>query len=148
MSNEPELRPAARPQMPGRFVPLLHAPSDVGDPIVFVIGAATVVVHHEGDHDLDDAIFLGTLDERPCWGIAVDDEPGAGGVPLMGLWGQVDDITFTVAGRAVQLVEWERTHRFCGRCGAPTEPARGERARRCPDCGLLAFPRLAPAIIT
>jgi NAD+ diphosphatase len=24
----------------------------------------------------------------------------------------------------------------------------GERARRCPACGLLAFPRLAPAIIT
>ena len=65
----------------------------------------------------------------------------------MGLWGQVDDTTWTVAGRAVQLVEWERTHRFCGRCGTPTEPAPGERARRCPACGLLAFPRLAPAII-
>ena len=24
----------------------------------------------------------------------------------------------------------------------------GERARRCPSCGLLAFPRLAPAVIT
>src|SRR3546814_12733760 len=24
----------------------------------------------------------------------------------------------------------------------------GERARRCPACGLLAFPRLAPAVIT
>ena len=65
----------------------------------------------------------------------------------MGLWGQVDDTTWTVAGRAVQLVEWERTHRFCGRCATPTEPAAGERARRCPACGLLAFPRLAPAII-
>lgn len=48
----------------------------------------------------------------------------------------------------MQLVEWERTHRFCGRCATPTEPAMGERARRCPTCGLLAFPRLAPAIIT
>src|SRR5438067_10445365 len=66
----------------------------------------------------------------------------------MGLYGQVEEIMFTVAGRAVQLVEWERTHRFCGRCGTPTEAATGERARRCPDCGLLAFPRLAPAIIT
>jgi len=27
-------------------------------------------------------------------------------------------------------------------------PAPGERARRCPACGLLAFPRLAPAVIT
>jgi len=65
----------------------------------------------------------------------------------MGLWGRVDETVWTVAGRAVQLVEWERTHRFCGRCATPTEPATGERARRCPACGLLAFPRLAPAII-
>ncbi|MBW8827347.1 MAG: NAD(+) diphosphatase [Acidobacteria bacterium] len=53
-----------------------------------------------------------------------------------------------MAGRAVQLVEWTRTHRFCGRCGTPTDEAPGERARRCPSCGLQAFPRLAPAIIT
>lgn len=132
----------------GRFVPLLHAPDHAGEPLVFVVGAATVLVQEETQHDLAGAIFLGTLDQRPCWAVAVDDEPGAGAVPLMGLWGQVDEITFTVAGRAVQLVEWERTHRFCGRCAAPTEPARGERARRCPECGLLAFPRLAPAIIT
>ena len=37
---------------------------------------------------------------------------------------------------------------FCGRCGTPTEPAPGERAMRCPSCGLSAFPRLAPAMIT
>jgi NAD+ diphosphatase len=66
----------------------------------------------------------------------------------MGLYGRVDDLRWTLAGRAVQLVEWDRTSRYCGRCAAPTEPAPGERARRCPACGLLAFPRLAPAVIT
>jgi NAD+ diphosphatase len=131
-----------------RFVPLMQAPAEGGDAVVFVVGSSTVLVRDYGDDDLDAAIFLGTLDDRPCWAIAVDGEAGMGAVPLMGLWGQVDDITFTVAGRAVQLVEWDRTHRFCGRCSTPTEPAMGERARRCPACGLLAFPRLAPAIIT
>jgi NAD+ diphosphatase len=48
----------------------------------------------------------------------------------------------------VQLVEWARTHRFCGRCGEPTQLADGERAMRCPACRLLAFPRLSPAMIT
>ena len=133
---------------PGRFVPHLQAPDERGEPLVFVVGTGTILVAEQSDHELDGAIFLGTLDDRPCWALAVDDEPGTGAVPLMGLWGQVDDITFTVAGRAVQLVEWERTHRFCGRCATPTEEAMGERARRCPACGLLAFPRLAPAIIT
>ena len=129
-----------------RFIPLLAAPGAAGDALVFVIGAGTVLVRDHEDDDLETAIFLGTLDDRPCW--ALDLEPHTGGVPLMGLWGQVDDVTFTVAGRAVQLIEWARTHRFCGRCGAPTEAADGERAFRCPQCGLLAFPRLAPAIIT
>jgi NAD+ diphosphatase len=126
----------------------MESPPEAGDPIVFVIGTGTVLLAEQSDHDLTSAIFLGTLDDRPCWAIGIDGEPEGAAVPLMGLWGQVDDVTFTVAGRAVQLVEWERTHRFCGRCGTPTEPARGERALRCPACGLLAFPRLAPAIIT
>ena len=134
-----------------RFVPLLEAPAAAGPPIVFVVGTGSVLVHHDdehADHDLADAIFLGVLDDRPCWALGVEGEPGAGAVPLMGLYGQVEELMFTVAGRAVQLVEWDRTHRFCGRCGSATEQALGERARRCPHCALLAFPRLAPAIIT
>jgi NAD+ diphosphatase len=47
----------------------------------------------------------------------------------------------------VQIVEWDRTHRFCSRCGEPTERMVNERARRCARCGLLAFPRLSPAVI-
>src|SRR5438552_2774874 len=128
------------------FIPLLEpVPSDSdGAHLVFVVGSGSVAIVDEHDA-MDAAMFVGVLDGRPCW--AIDAEP-ADGTPLMGLWGQVDDLVWTVAGRAVQLIEWERTHRFCGRCGTPTEPARGERAKRCPDCGLLAFPRLAPAIIT
>lgn len=54
---------------------------------------------------------------------------------------------FRLAGAAKQLVEWEGTHRFCGRCATPTERATGERAMKCPKCGLLAYPRLSPAVI-
>jgi NAD+ diphosphatase len=66
---------------------------------------------------------------------------------LRALWGTLDEATWTLAGRAAQLVDWDRTHRWCGQCATATEPARGERARRCPRCGLVAFPRLAPAVI-
>src|SRR2546429_271609 len=52
-----------------------------------------------------------------------------------------------LAARGVQLVEWQPPPRFGGRCGIATEEAPGERARRCPRCGLLAYPRLAPAVI-
>lgn len=111
----------------------------------FAVGDGAVLVRDAGPGD-EGALFVGTLDGVACW--AADAGPGAEGlVPLRALHGRVDDVEWTLAGRAVQLVEWARTSRFCGRCGAPTEPVAGERARRCPACGLLAFPRLAPAVI-
>lgn len=67
---------------------------------------------------------------------------------LRELWGAVDEPTWSAAGRAFQLVVWARTHRFCGRCGAPTELLEDAHARRCPRCELSAFPRVSPAVIT
>ena len=52
-----------------------------------------------------------------------------------------------LAVRALHVLEWSRTHRFCGRCGAANEEAEGELARRCPRCGLTSFPRISPAVI-
>jgi NAD+ diphosphatase len=66
---------------------------------------------------------------------------------LRGLFGRLPEVLHGVAGRAVQVVEWDRSHRFCGACATPTQPVVGERARACPRCGLVNFPRLAPAII-
>jgi NAD+ diphosphatase len=99
-----------------------------------------------------DSLFLGVLDGRPCWAadagteMAVPD--GFTFMDLRALHPALGERRWTIAGRAVQLVDWMRCHQFCGRCGTPTEPAGAERARRCPACGLLAFPRLAPAVIT
>jgi NAD+ diphosphatase len=66
---------------------------------------------------------------------------------LRPLYGQLDDALFALAGRALQLIDWDRTHQFCGRCASPTRAATRERARRCPQCGLSAYPRLAPAVM-
>jgi NAD+ diphosphatase len=60
---------------------------------------------------------------------------------------QLGDLIFGLAGRAVEIVNWDRTHQFCGQCGTATETLEHERAKRCPNCGLLAYPRLSPAII-
>jgi NAD+ diphosphatase len=96
--------------------------------------------------------FLGELDGAHVYAVELDDaaEPPAGLTfrGLRSLHGVVDDQLFDLAGRAAQILEWERTHRFCGRCGTPTESAGAERAKRCPACGLLSFPRLSPAVIT
>ncbi|OZI26856.1 NADH pyrophosphatase [Bordetella genomosp. 9] len=52
-----------------------------------------------------------------------------------------------VAGRAFQIAEWARTHRFCGHCGTPTVRVAHEFCMRCPNCGLSAYPRISPAMM-
>jgi len=68
-------------------------------------------------------------------------------VGLRQLFGAVEEDFYLVAGRAFQLVEFERSHRFCGKCGAPTRDKPNERAKICTNCGLTVFPRMSPAII-
>ena len=52
-----------------------------------------------------------------------------------------------LAARAFQIVEWDATHRYCGRCGTPTRNKPDERAKECPACGLVAYPRVTPAMM-
>lgn len=129
------------------FVPLLDAPGTSDGPCLVISVRGTHVALRDAEPE-EEGIFLGTLAGRHCWAIDVDgDGMPDGYVDLRMLWSSVDETTWAVAGRAVQLVEWRRTHRYCGRCATPTTQVPGERAVRCPDCGLMAFPRLAPAVI-
>jgi NAD+ diphosphatase len=66
---------------------------------------------------------------------------------LRTLFTVLDDAHFALAGRALQLIDWDRTHQFCGRCGTRTEPHAQERVRVCPACKLSAYPRVAPAVM-
>jgi NAD+ diphosphatase len=69
-------------------------------------------------------------------------------VDLRAAFGRLNEAEWNLAGRAAQILAWDRDHRHCGRCGSSTEPAAdGERARHCSSCRLPAFPRLAPAVI-
>jgi NAD+ diphosphatase len=63
------------------------------------------------------------------------------------LWGVWRDEEVAVAGRAFQLQNWARTHRFCGVCGTATERIEGERGLKCPSCGFSAYPRISPAMM-
>ena len=95
--------------------------------------------------------YLGRLDDRPCYAVEVAEGtmPPAGMAfeGLRQVYGRLDEGLFWIAARAVQIIDWDRTHQFCGRCGVPLRTKADERAKECPQCGLLHFPRLAPAII-
>jgi NAD+ diphosphatase len=77
----------------------------------------------------------------------VEPPPGMAFHGLRRLWAQLPEPVWSLAGRAVQIVEWDRNHRFCGRCGAETVRQRTELSRTCPVCGLQHFPRISPAVI-
>ena len=95
--------------------------------------------------------YLGHLGDHACLAAALPADarlPGSFALQeLRSLFGCVDDEHFAIAGRASQVLTWDRTHRFCGQCGTPTVPLESERARRCPACGLTAYPRISPCVI-
>lgn len=152
-----------------RFVPGLIPPSDAdreASALWFLFDGPEIVVREErpgatavprGAHPSDFGaivvrdVYLGTLEGVACFAAALSPEgtPAAGFARygLRALYGRVDDATAALAGRAFQLLEWDRTHRFCGACGVATLPAAGERARGCPNCEALFFPRLSPVVI-
>lgn len=120
----------------GVSIPLAVAPGDLG--IAPLRQQFLGYVEQEGKHiacfsaELDANAELGT-------GWTIDN--------LRQLYDPLGDEWFQLAGRAVQIIDWDRTHQFCGRCGAPMSLVANERAKRCTVCGLSNYPRLSPAII-
>jgi NAD+ diphosphatase len=92
--------------------------------------------------------YLGRLDDVDCWAVTLAQVPsGRRSVPLRAAMMQFSEPLMSLAGRAAQVLEWDRAHRFCGVCGTPTELQATERARKCPACGHVAYPRLSPAMM-
>ena len=63
------------------------------------------------------------------------------------LYGRVPDEDLAIASFAVRMIAYAKTARFCGRCGHATGPVLTERAKKCPACGLVIYPRISPAIL-
>ncbi|HEX9278465.1 MAG TPA: NAD(+) diphosphatase [Casimicrobiaceae bacterium] len=95
--------------------------------------------------------YLGRLEGSDCIAIRVAaDTPEPAGWQWRGLrtlFLQVPDPLLALAGRAFQIVEWDRSHQFCGRCGARLRDKARERAKECPACGLVVYPRVSPAMM-
>ena len=99
----------------------------------------------------DNSHVLGTAQGLVCMAAGIPiGTPAPEGFRFEGLRSLFDGISysfFAVAARALEVVDWDLSHRFCGKCGAATTLRTGERARECPACGSLSYPRISPAVI-
>lgn len=154
---------AERPNSPFRFVPHHVAPESPGDdPILFAFRGRELLVTEDlrlpsvadidaRGHEALRTQYLGQLDDRHCFSAELpadaDSSDGFRYVNLHMLYATFDDVTHALAGRAVQIVEWDRTHQYCGACAVPTEHSKTDRSRSCPSCKIPMYPRLAPAMI-
>jgi len=95
--------------------------------------------------------YLGEIDGYACYCREVEEgqtlPEGLLFRDLRSLLGEMDEEIFLVAGRAFQIVNWNRMHRFCGRCGQATETQPHELAKKCTACGAIFYPRISPAVI-
>jgi len=80
-----------------------------------------------------DKLYIGSMDGHSCYTASYPEAaPVPGGMEFVGLrelYGQIDECMLKAAFRAVQILEWDETHRFCGACGEATERRTEEHAR-------------------
>lgn len=147
------------------FIPSVIPPENAGTPLWFAFQGDRLLVQrqetgfivpHLPDLTLLNLApirqhYLGQLGNTPCF---VADLPpnsslsdGYSYQGLRRLFSQLEESLFHIAVRAVQIVAWDRNHQFCGRCATPTISKTNEHAKDCPQCGLVFYPRLSPAMI-
>ena len=115
-------------------------------PVVLVLGNPA-----KDNIPIRDHIYLGYRGAVPCYaGILGPESPAPGNwqfVRVRDLFVMIPPEELAIAAFAVRMIDFDRKTRFCGRCGGETRPLRTERAKQCSSCGLIAYPRLSPAII-
>ena len=116
--------------------PMLPMPADV-------LGGALAL-------DRDGARFVGMLGDTPCWAARTSN----GQAPadhafenMRALFNRLPDDLLAIGGRAVQMLEFDRSHAYCGACATATAIFEGGRSRKCPNCGETYYPKVSPAMM-
>lgn len=150
---------------PAGFAPAQVAPAALpGSALVFAFADATLLVCGDEAAPAVPTLaeferaglegnrhYLGRLRGFDCVAITLPEAaPAPAGCRYAGLRSlflRMREDLLALAARAFQVVDWDRSHRYCGRCGTPTRDRDGERAKLCPACGHVAYPRISPAMM-
>jgi NAD+ diphosphatase len=153
--------------MPDDFIPLLTPPAKSHAPAPWFSFQGTKIAvlnrtespelpccAHINEHGLQPqrSLYLGVYRGQHCYAAEIAESHALPeGWALLGLrelFGVVEETLAALSGRAYQLIDWDRDHQYCSRCGTPTQPRENERARKCPACGRSSYPPVSPAIMT
>ena len=151
--------------MPELYIPLVTPPPAQDSPALwFAFQHGSIVVQNVesaalpccaslADHGIAPvrSHYLGLLGKQHCYAAEVDAAhplpEGWSTLGLRDLFGMVDGTVAALSGRALQIIDWERNHQFCSRCGTPMKARTDERARACPSCQFTSYPPVSPAVM-
>ncbi|VVC77266.1 NADH pyrophosphatase [Aquicella siphonis] len=68
-------------------------------------------------------------------------------VPLRKAFEILGNDWYAAAAKAYSVINWDKNHQYCGRCGHATRHKPGTFERVCDTCGLSLYPRISPSII-
>lgn len=96
-------------------------------------------------------LYLGSYRGRSCYAaegkLSADSSSGDSFQELRTLFSCLENDLYEIALFAVHLIEWDKACRFCSSCSGTLQSRTDMRAKECPMCGRLEFPRISPAII-
>lgn len=90
---------------------------------------------------------IGAHQGAPCMACTIDALPQSfTAVGLRAAYDLIGESLYLLAGKAWQMVYWDRRTRFCSFCGAATTIT-SAISKGCPTCGQELFPSIAPAVL-
>lgn len=101
--------------------------------------------------DLPEVTYLFSIDDDNYFLCDISDEAmkllGGELIPMFDVRALAPKHYVMAASTGYHLYVWYRDNNFCGRCGAKTVHHAKLRAKQCPDCGNMIFPKICPAVI-
>ena len=104
------------------------------------------------ERNKDKAIYLFSVDDEPVFLVLEKDLKGE--VPANMKYDFLQKVYNITEGwvplacfTANHLNHWYSEHHFCGSCGSVTIHSETERAKVCPECGNIRYPRINPVIM-
>jgi len=96
------------------------------------------------NHNIDFKLYIGKFKQKDSFVVNVKDDDAF--FNLKEVY-DIDKDIYLMAAKAVLVRDWYISHQFCGRCSAKTILDEKDMMLKCPECGQVHYPRIAPAII-